>query len=124
MLTVGAAGQQHVPGALGQIRERGEDRGELAQEDLVRPPHLQELAGLGDVLGGRAPVHEAARVALAGAVELPHQRHERMAGAGQALPHRGQVQEGEVRLADDLAGGRLRDDAQLGLRPRQRCLDV
>jgi hypothetical protein len=73
-------------------------------------PHLQELAGLGHVLGGRAPVHETARVALAGAVELPHQRHQRMAGASQPLPHRGQVQEGEVRLADDLAASTSNQD--------------
>ena len=81
-------GQQHVLGALGQVGQRGQDGRELAQEDLVGAAHLEELAGLGDVLGRRAPVHVAARVALAGAVELPHQRHERVAGARQPLAHR------------------------------------
>ena len=124
MLAVGAAGKEHVLGTLGQVGQRGQDRRELAQKDLVRMPHLEELAGLGDVLGGGAPVHVATGLALTGAIELPDQRHQRMAGAGQALAHRGQVEEGEVRLGDDLARGRLRDDLQLGLGQRERGLDV
>ena len=124
VLPVGAPGQQHVLGALGEVGEGGQDRRELAQEDLVGPADLEELAGLGDVLGGGAPVHVAARVALAGPIELPHQRHERMPGAGQTLAHRAEIQEGQVRLADDLSGRRLRDDPELGLGPGQGSLDI
>ncbi len=69
-------------------------------------------------------MHVPARVALAGAIELPHQRHQRVAGAGQPLAHRREVQMRQVRLAHDLAGGGLRDDPQLGLGPRERSLHV
>ena len=101
-----------------------EQRGELAQEDRVGPAHEEELAGLGDVLGRRAPVHVSARVALADAVELPDQRHERMAGARESRPDGLPVQEREVRLARDLLGGQRGDDAELGLGLRQRRLHV
>src|SRR5215470_14702265 len=57
MLAVGAPGQQHVLGSVGQIGERAEKRGGLMKEDLVGPAHLEELARLRHVLGGRTPVH-------------------------------------------------------------------
>ena len=97
---------------------------ELTQEDVVGPAHLEQLAGLRDVLGGRPPVHVAPGITLAGAIQRPHQRNQRVAGARQPLPDRREVKEGQVRLADDLARGRLRDDAQLGLRLRQGGFDI
>ena len=124
VLAVRAAGEQVVLGALGQVGKRRQDGRELAQEDVVGPAHLEELAGLRDVLGGRAPVHVAAGVALAGAIERPDQRHQRMPGAGQSFSHGSQIEARQVRLADDLAGGGLGDDAQLGLGPRQGRFDV
>ena len=124
MLTMGAPREQHVLGALGQVGQRGQDGRELALEDVMGPAHLEELTGLGDVLGGGAPVHVAARVALAGPIQLPDQRHQRMPGAGQPFAHRREVQIRQVRLADDLAGGGLRDDAELGLSLRERGLHV
>ncbi len=115
MLAVGAAGQEHVLGLLGEAGEGDEERGELAQEDVVGPAHEEELPCLRHVLGGRPPVHVAARVALAGAIQLPHQRHQRMPGLGQSRPHRGEIEKSQMRLANDLAGCRLRNDTQLRL---------
>jgi len=71
VLAMRAAREQDVLGALGEIGERGQDRGQLTQKDFVRPSHLKQLARLGDVLRRRAPVHVAARIALApGATEV------------------------------------------------------
>jgi hypothetical protein len=124
VLAVRAAREQGVLGPLGQAGQRGQDRGELAQEDLVSLAHLEELAGLRDILRRRPPVHVAPGVALAGAIERPHQRHDRMTGPRQSLPHGSEVQVLEVRLAGDLAGGVVGDDAQLGLRLSERRFHV
>jgi hypothetical protein len=124
VLAVRAPGEQGVLGPLGEIGPGGQNRGELPQEDLVGPAHLEELAGLRDVLGGRAPVHVAAGVALTGAVQRPHQRDQRVSGARQPLPDRREIQEGEVRLANDLPRSRLGNDAQLALRLGESGLDV
>ena len=124
MLAVRAAGEQDVLRPLGEVGQRGQNGGELAEEDVVGPAHLEELARLGDVLGGGAPVHVAAGVSLAGAVQRPHQRNQRMTRSRQPLPDRRQIQEGEVRLADNLPRGSLGNDAQLALRLGERGLDV
>ena len=124
VLAVGATGQEHVLAALGEVREGGEQRRELAEEDLVGAAHLEELPGLRDVLGGGAPVHVAAGVALARLVERPDQRHERVARLREPGAHRVHVQELEPRLLHDLALRRLGDDAELGLGARQRGLVV
>ncbi len=97
---------------------------ELAQEDLVGPAYLKELAGLRDVLRGGAPVHIPARVAVAGAVERPDERHQRVAGLREPGAHGGQIEVLQLRLGDDLARGGRRDDAELGLRLGQGRLDV
>ena len=55
-----------------------------AQEDIMGATQEEELTGLRDVLRRGTPVHVAAGVAVAHAVQLPDQRHERMAGARQA----------------------------------------
>jgi hypothetical protein len=47
-----------------------------------------------------------------------------MPGLGQPRPHRRQIEILQVRLARDLPRGRLRDDAQLRLRLRERRLDI
>ena len=86
--------------------------------------HLKELAGLRDVLGRGAPVHVAARVAVAGAVELPDERHQRVAGLREPGAHGGQIEVLQLRLGDDLARGGRGNDAELGLRLGQRRLDV
>ncbi len=124
VLAVRASREEDVLGPLGEVGERGQDGRELTQEDVMGAPHLEELAGLRDVLGRGPPVHVAAGVAFAGAIQLPDQRHERMPCAGQACPHRLEVEVRHVRLAGDLAGGALGNDAQLGLRLREGRFDV
>ncbi len=124
VLAVRAPREEDILGALGQVGERGQDGRELAQEDVVGAPHLEELAGLRHVLGRRPPVHIAPGVALAGAIQLPDQGHERMPGAGQAGSNRSEIEVREVCLASDLAGGAVGNDAQLGLRLGQGRFDV
>ena len=62
VLAVGAAGEQDVLRPLGKVGQRGENGGELAEEYVVGPAHLEELARLGDVLSGGAPVHVTAGI--------------------------------------------------------------
>src|SRR6266581_1994755 len=95
-----------------------------SKSSLVRSAYLEELAGLRDVLGRGAPVHVAAGITLADAIQRPDQRHQRMAGLRQAGAHGREVQILEMRLADDLASGAFGDNAQLGLRLRQGRLHV
>ena len=102
MLPVRATRQQRILGSLGQPGEVGQHGRELSQEDLVRAAHLEELAGLRDVLGRGAPVHVAARIALVRAIELPDQRHQRMTGLREPRPHGGEIEILQLRLGDRL----------------------
>ena len=90
----------------------------------MRPPREEQLSGLGDVLGRGAPVDVSSGVAVTDPVQLPDQRHERVAGALEPRPDRLPVQEREPRLPGDLLGGVRGDDPELGLRLRQRRFDV
>ena len=51
----------------------------------MRLAQLQDVARLGDVLGGRSPVDVAAGVALAEPVELSDERHQPVPGDAQPL---------------------------------------
>ncbi len=124
VLPVRAAREQRVLSAFRQAGEMRQHGPELAQEDLVGPAHLEKLAGLRDVLRGGAPVHVAAGVAVAGAVERPDQRHQWVAGLREPGAHGGQIEVLQLRLGDDLARGGRGNDAELGLRLGQRRLDV
>src|SRR5206468_4403270 len=124
MLAVRASRKQIVLGPLRQVGERGQELAELAQEDLVGAANLEKEAGLRDVLSRGAPVHVPTGVALARAVQRPDERDDGMAGLRQSRAHGVEVQVFQVRLVDDLAGSVFRDDAELGLRLRQRRLHV
>ena len=84
VLAVGAPRQQHVFGALRQVGHGAQDGRQLCRKISMGATQQQELTGLRDVLRRGAPVHVAAGVALTDAVQLPDQRHERMAGARQS----------------------------------------
>ena len=99
VLAVGAAGHRHVGAALGEIGHRGQRLADLAQEDRVRLAQHQKVAGLRDVLRRGAPMHPAAMRLADDAAELPDQRHERVAGAGEALVDARAVQQLEPRRA-------------------------
>ena len=58
------------------------------------------------------------------AAELPHQRHERVAGAGEALVDARAVHQVELRRRGDRLGRLGGNDAELGLRVGQRRLDI
>lgn len=124
MLAVRPPRQQHALGAVGEPREGLEERRQLPEEHAVRAADDEELAGLRDVLCRRTPVHVAARVAAADPVQLPDQRHQGMAGTRQSGPDRRHVEQGELRVAPDLAGGVTRDDPELGLGLGQGRLHV
>ena len=124
VLAVRAAGHRHVGGALGEIGHGGQHLADLAQEDRVRLAQHQKIAGLGDVLRGGAPMHPAAVRLADDAAEFPDQRHERVAGAGEAFVDARAVHQLEPRLGGDRLGRLGRDDAELGLGAGQRGLDI
>src|SRR5207245_1775872 len=59
-----------------------------------------------------------------GAIQLPDERHQRMSGLREAGPDGGENDVLEMRLGDDLASGFHGNDAELGLRLRERGFDV
>ena len=105
VLTVRAPRQGEIPGALGEIRQHFQDPRKLIEVDAVGLPKLEQLTGLGDVLGSRAPVNEAASVAVADAVQLPDQRYEAVTGPGQTLVDRVHIEKFEACLAGYFCGG-------------------
>jgi hypothetical protein len=124
VLAVGAAGQRHIGAPLGEIGHRRQHLGDLAPEDGVRLAQHQKVAGLGDVLRGRPPVHPAAVRLAHDAAELPDQRHDGVAGAGESLVDPGTVHEVQPGFRGDHLGRRGGNDPQVRLRPGQRDLDV
>ena len=90
----------------------------------MRPLQHQQIAGLRDVLRRRAPVHPAAMRLARHARQLPHQRHQRVAGAREAFVEPCPIEQLEPgRLADGGSGAR-RNDAEFFLRLGQRHLDI
>src|SRR5262249_58869029 len=100
---------------LGQRGQGGKHGSQLFEEDVVRLSDEQELPRLRDVLRGRTPMHVASSIPLTDPVEFPDERHQRVAGAGQPSPYGLQVQIAEVRLARNLFGSAVRNDAQVSL---------
>ena len=84
----------------------------------------QQIAGLGNVLRGGAPMHPAAMRFADDAAEFPDQRHDRVAGAREAFVDARPVHQLQPRLRGDRLGRVGRNDAELGLRAGQRGLDV
>ena len=90
----------------------------------MRLAQHQQVAGLGDVLRRRTPVHPAAVLLADHARQLPDQRHDGVAGAGEALVDARAIEQLQPRGARDRLGGIGGDDAEFGLRAGQRDLDV
>jgi hypothetical protein len=124
VLAMRAAGDGRVGRAFGKIGHRREQFPDLAEKDRMRLAQHQQVAGLGDVLGRRAPMHPTAVRLADHAAELPDQRHDGVAGACEALVDALAVEQRELRLGSDRLGCFGGDDAQLGLRPCQSGLDV
>ena len=70
---------------VGQVRQGGEDTPELLQVNPVRLAKLQQVAGLGDVLRGRSPMHIVAGIAVADAGQLPYKRHQGVRRPGETF---------------------------------------
>ena len=124
VLAVRAAGDRHVGAALGEIGRREQRIGDQFQENVMRLAQDQQVAGLRDVLRRCAPMHPAAMRLADDPRQLPHQRHDRMAGAGETLIDALAVEAAELCGAGDRLGGFLGDDAELGLGTGQRDLDI
>ncbi len=101
-----------------------QDFADLAQEDVVRLAQDQQIAGLGDVLRGGAPVDPAAVRVADDAAEFPDQGDDGVAGAGEAFVDAGAVHVVQARGTGDGFGGSGWDDAELGLGAGQRDLHV
>ena len=85
---------------------------------------LHDGRGVGDVLGGRAPVAPFAEAALAELDELRHHRQHRIADALGLLLQLVDVELIDRDVLEDLVAGLLRDDLQPRLRARQPGLEV
>src|SRR5258705_443861 len=108
-----APGHRHVGGPFRQVGHGGQDLADLTQEDRVGLAQHQKIAGLGDVLRRGAPMHPAAVRLADDAAELPHQRDQRVAGAGEALVDPRAVHQLEPGLRGDGFGRGARNDAPL-----------
>ena len=87
---------------------------------------LQHHAGVQHVLGGRAEMEMDTRRGRRRrpGVERAQRRHQRMLDAADLGGDFIQIDVGDLRLGGDLGRRRLRNDAELGLRQRQRGLIV
>ena len=124
LLQVGAADDRRVAVLAGQRRQRSGNVGQVALDQRQPFAHLQHGGGVGDVLGGCAPMAVLAELVLAVGVDLVHHRDDRVAdlfGLGLEL---GPVDLRQLAVADDLVGRMLRDHAQRSLHFRQRAFDV
>ena len=121
---MGAAGDRHLGAALGKHGGGIERFGDLLEKDAMGLAQHQEVAGLGDVLRRRAPMHPAAMRLADNPAQLPDQRHDGVAGARETFVEPGAVHQVVMRRLYDGRGGFVGDDAEFGLRLGQRRLDI
>ena len=121
---VGAAGHRRGLVALGEPEQLAPDGLQIALEHRMRVLDLQHDAGIEHILGGRAEVEILAVVAVADRLQRAQRRHQRVLDAADLGGDRLEVDIADLGLAGDLGCGDLRNDAELGLRQRQRRLVV
>ena len=121
---VGPGDHQRIAGPARQHREP-------VQEDVQRPlrfiqhiAHFQGLRGVLDILRGRAEMHVLARAGAAVPLQRAQQGHQRVPGAGHTLGDLLQVDGRKPGGLRDLQRRLGRNDADIGLRQRQRRLHV
>ena len=124
VLAVCARGNRHVGAALGQVGHGGEDVADQIPDDPVRLAQHQQVAGLGDVLRGRTPMHPAAMRLADDTAQLPDQRHQRMARAGEALVDARAIHQLQPGLHRNRVGRLAGNDAEFRLGDRQGRLDI
>ena len=84
----------------------------------------QQIAGLGDVLRGGAPMHPAAMRLADDAAQLPDQRDDRVTGAGETFVDARPVHQLQPCLGGDGIGRFSRNDAEFCLGAGQGGLDI
>ena len=124
VLAVGAGGDWHLRAALRQIRHRQQRFIDQALEDGMRLAQHQQISGLGDVLRCRAPMHPAAMRFADDMAEFPDQRHQSVAGAGEAFIDAGAIHQCQLRLRGNGVSGVLRNDSQFRLGVGERGFDI
>ena len=105
---------------LGEPEQLAADLAQVAQEQRVRALDLQHGAGVEHVLRGRAEMQVFAVVADAHRLQRPQRRHKGMLDAAHLGGDRFQIDVADFGLAGDLVGRGLWNDAEFGLRQRQR----
>ena len=121
---VGAARHRRVLVRLGEPIELAPDGLQVAHEHRVRLLDLQHDAGVEHVLRGGAEMQIFAVVAIADRLQGAQRRYQRMLGAADVSGDGFEIDQADLRLAGDLGGGGPRNDAELGLRQRERGLVV
>ena len=90
----------------------------------MRLAQLQQVTGLGDVLGGGTPVDVAPRILTAEPREFPYQRNQGVGGAPEPFLEPGVVEELKVAPRHDYLRGPGRDHAEIGLGEGECRLDI
>ena len=124
VLTVGAPGAGIVGMPLRNRCEQRQYLTDLTEDDLVGGEKLDDVAGLGDVLGCRPPVHVAADLVAEDAVELPDQRDQRMRRDGQSRLDVVDVEQLEAATVGDFDRGVGGNHVQFRFGARERGFDV
>ena len=124
LLQIAAAGHRRVAVFPGEFGECVADAVDVLLDDFERFADLHDRGGVGDVLGGGAPVRPFAEPVLAKLHKLLDDRQHRIADPlGRFLEFRHVDLVGRA-MANDFRSRFLRDDAELGLRERKRRLEI
>ena len=121
---MGAAGHDRVPVILRQLRQFLADGRHVAQIQRVGVAHLQDHAGVDDVLRRRAEMHELAMIPGAVRLHLAKQWHEGVLDAPDVGAELGDIDPLDLALGRDLRRCLGRDQPEFRLRLGQRSLDI
>ena len=124
VLQMGAPGHHRVAMRFSLCRKPGGDVAELFLDEREAVPHLQDERAVHDVLRGGAPMDIARAIAAGSASQRLHQPDHGIADDAGAFADVVERDAFEHRRRADRRSGRGRDDAELGLDPGQRRLDI
>ena len=124
LLQVAPPRHRGVAVAPRQVGERSGNRRHVLLDEAERLAHLHHGRGVGDVLGGGAPVAPFAQALGAFLHDLLHHRQHRIADALGLLLELDEVDVLDLAGAFDLDRRLSRNDAEPRLHPRQRRLEL
>ncbi len=124
LLEIAAACHRGVAIALCQGRKRVRDRNEINLDEIEGFADLQDSGGVGDVLGGGAPMTPLAEAVPAQRNELLDDRQHRITDALGLALELGEVIFGDPAMAQDFVARMLRNDAETRLGAGERRFDV